>query len=204
MTDIFKLDTSKITSELITDISRILLQNYVISVNNSKFQICEIEFYINTESHPDTYTHGDILQKTFGKIYFHRMNGKSYKGGTFKGMDLVLGNKDMYFGILIRSMYDIDNKKMVSGPCNCVNTILALNNCDNISEFMKSRQEPLDAVSDIGLRFMKSNIVFKDEIYSGTRIGLSDKYPEWKNKLYRFVSKISLIKKEKKKLIILE
>jgi 3-methyladenine DNA glycosylase Mpg len=204
MTDIFKLDTSKITNEFITNMSRLLLQNYIICVNNSKFQICEIEFYINSESHPDTYTHGDVLQKNYGKIYFHRMNGKSYKGGTFKGMDLTFGNKDMYFGILIRSMYDIDNKKMICGPCNCVDAILELNNCNNIGEFMKSRQEPFDAQTDIGFRFVKSDIVFKDEIYAGTRIGLSDKYPEWKNKLYRFVSRINLIKKEKKKLIMLE
>jgi len=204
MTDIFKLDTSKITNDLIITMAKALLQNYIICVNNNKFQICEIEFYINTESHPDTYTHGDILQKTFGKIYFHRMNGKSYKGGTFKGVDLTFGNENMFFGILIRSMYDINNNTMICGPCNCVNMILALNNCDNINMFMGSRQEPLDAVSDVGFRFVKSDIVFKDDIYMGSRIGLSDKYPEWKNKLYRFVSRINLIKKEKKKLVLLE
>ena len=204
MTDIFKLDTSKITNDLIITMAKALLQNYVICVNDNKFQICEIEFYINCESHPDTYTHGDILQKNFGKIYFHRMNGKTYKSGTYKGVDLTLACENMFFGILIRSMYDIKNNTMICGPCNCVNMILALNNCNNVSEFMKTRQEPLDAVSDIGFRFVKSDIVFKDDIYMGSRIGLSDKYPEWKNKLYRFVSRINLIKKEKKKLMLLE
>lgn len=204
MTDIFKLDTSKITNDLIITMAKALLQNYVICVNDNKFQICEIEFYINCEFHPDTYTHGDILQKNFGKIYFHRMNGRSYKSGTFKGTDITLGNEHMFFGILIRSMYDIKNNTMICGPCNCVNMILALNNCNNVSEFMETRQEPLDAVSDVGFRFVKSDIVFKDDIYTGSRIGLSDKYPEWKNKPYRFVSRINLIKKEKKNLILLE
>ena len=132
------------------------------------------------------------------------MNGKTYKGGTFKGCDITMGGENMFFGILIRSMYDIKNNTMICGPCNCVNMILALNNCNNVNEFMKTRQEPLDAVSDIGFRFVKSDIIFKDDIYMGSRIGLSDKYPEWKNKLYRFVSRINLIKKEKKKLVLLE
>lgn len=35
----------------------------------------------------------------------------------------------------------------------------------------------------------------------GTRIGLSDKYPEWKNVEYRFVIKKEFIKKEKSKLV---
>ena len=47
MTDIFKLDTSKITNDLIITMAKALLQNYVICVNDNKFQICEIEFYIN-------------------------------------------------------------------------------------------------------------------------------------------------------------
>ena len=203
MTDIFKLDTSKPTNELVVKMAQILLQNYIICVKNNRFQICEIEFYINSESHPDTYTHGDPLQKNYGKIYFHKSNGKSYKGGTFKGMDLTFGNENMFFGILIRSMYDIDNKTMICGPCNCVNMILSLNNCSNVGEFMEKRMEPFDATQDKSICFVKNNIPFQDQIYLGTRIGLSDKYPEWKNKLYRFVSKVNLIKKEKKKLAVL-
>ncbi len=194
----------KITPEYINNFAKTLLNNYVIRVKNHEFQICEIEFYINSESHPDTYTHGDPLQKNFGKIYFHRMNGKSYKGGTFKGVDLTFGDQNMYFGVLIRSMYDILNEEMISGPCNVVNKILALNNCNNINEFMAEKQEPLDAVSNKDFCFAKSDVVFNNNIYVGPRIGLSDKYLEWKNKLYRFVSRVELIKKEKKKLVKLE
>ena len=40
------------------------------------------------------------------KLYFHKFKNGSYKEGTFKGMDISLGNSDknIYFGILIWTM----------------------------------------------------------------------------------------------------
>jgi hypothetical protein len=60
----------------------------------------------------DEYTHCNDDQLKYGYWYFHKFPNGSYKGGTFKGLDITLGNnKDKYCGILIRSIYDIENKK---------------------------------------------------------------------------------------------
>ena len=40
-----------------------------------------------------------------------------------------------------------------------------------------------------------------EEIYTGARIGLSDKYPEWRDAKYRFLIKPKMIRKGKKSLV---
>ena len=71
--------------------------------------------------------------------------GKSYKDGTYKGLDLAFGQGDgSHGGILLRAMLPlekrgilkkddkrlsdvIDKSKAIVGPCNLVNKILELN-----------------------------------------------------------------------------
>ena len=48
---------------------------------------------------------------------------------------------------------------------------------------------------------MQHKILDKEQIYKGARVGLSDKYPKFKNLNYRFLIKKNLIKKQKKDLI---
>ena len=108
------------------------------------FRVAEIEFYLNDyQQHKDTFTHGDAMQKTTGNWYFHKL-GKSYKAGSYKGLDLSIGKGEGIAagGILLRSMIpltlapsstadrmvfteDSRNKsEFVQGPCNCVDRIL--------------------------------------------------------------------------------
>jgi 3-methyladenine DNA glycosylase Mpg len=117
-----------------------------------------------------------------------------------KGMDIVLGGPDKYFVILIRSMIDIDSGELIEGPCKCVNVILELLGFDNVQELFDSRpnkQEQID-LDDSDLRLEPNNKLEPKDIFTGTRIGLSDKYLEYKNKPYRFVIYQEKIKKEKK------
>ena len=39
-------------------------------------------------------------------------------------MDFCFGNDKMYYGILIRSVYDLENHKIITGPCLVVNEII--------------------------------------------------------------------------------
>lgn len=81
-----------------------------------------------------------------GKWYFHRF-GKTYKVGTYKGMDLTFGKGDKaYGGILIRAISSVgatDGKHLppnefIEGPCNTVNKILEHNSDkDNIYKEVK-------------------------------------------------------------------
>jgi phenolic acid decarboxylase len=90
----------------------------------------------------------------------------SYKGGTFKGIDLTMGNQKQHCGILIRSMYDVKNQKMICGPCNCVNELLKNHGSSNVKEFMADKPEILDVIDNdfIKLKDCKMNA---ETIYAG-------------------------------------
>jgi 3-methyladenine DNA glycosylase Mpg len=182
-------------------IAQALLTRYVLVVNDIEYQLAEIEFYVKSVDHNDQYTHGDANQKKFGKWYFHRYGNGSYKAGTYKGLDLTLGDGTTYFGVLIRSIYDNVNKEMIEGPCRTVNRILELNGCQDVAEYMQNKKDPLSARSTKNFYLMRKAKPFDETLYIGPRIGLSDKYPEWRDVNYRYVSKINLIKKERNKLI---
>ena len=49
----------------------------------------------------------------------------------------------------------------------------------------------------------KTKKLIKKDMYIGSRIGLSNKYPEFETNSYRFVVKKDLIKKQKSKLILM-
>src|SRR5277367_1311595 len=102
------IDYDNIDQTLIEDLAKSLLTKYVLVVGVKEYRLGEIEFYINNTKHSDKYTHGDKNQKTYGKWYFHRYPNGAYKSGTYKGLDLTLGDKDTYFGVLIRSIYDLE------------------------------------------------------------------------------------------------
>lgn len=107
------------------------------------FRVSEIEFYLNDYGeHKDTFTHGDAMQKQTAKWYFHKF-GNSYRGGTYKGLDVAIGKGEgkAAGGILLRSLMPLnltpsstdsnlvftnrnDKASFVEGPCNCVNRIL--------------------------------------------------------------------------------
>jgi len=204
--DLFKgdnpIDYNSIDETVVQKIAKALLMKYVMVVGNKEFRICEIEFYVKNNNHDDKYTHGDSHQKTYGKWYFHRYPNGSYKSGTYKGLDLTFGNNDTFFGILIRSIYDNETDEMIDGPCKVVNKILLLNDNEvhDVKEYMENRSSPLSARSTKNFYLKRKNLPL-ERIYKGPRIGLSDKYPDWKNINYRFVIKKNYIRKNKRNLI---
>lgn len=199
-----QIDYQHIEQALLENLAKSLLMKYVIVVGEKEYRIAEVEFYVNNDSHKDTYTHGDKNQQTFGKWYFHRFPNGSYKSGTYKGMDLTLGNKDTFFGVLIRSIYDQESDEMIDGPCKTVNKILELNDCQDVSQYMADKSDPLSARSTKNFYLKRKTHLPEEQIYKGPRIGLSDKYPEWKNVYYRFLIKKRYIKKGKADLVELQ
>jgi 3-methyladenine DNA glycosylase Mpg len=168
----------------------VLLLSSGLQVGNHILQIVEIEMYCYSSRHPDPTVHRHPIQKEYRVIYFHR-TGSSYRGGTFKGMDLVLGDDDTHFGVLIRSV--VDNDKLVTGPCCVVNYILEILGVSSILEIcpLSSRlyfdEDPIRLV----------DLDKPETIYRGSRVGLSAKYPEeWTAKKYRFSSRIKGLKKQ--------
>jgi len=104
-------------------IAEALLRRTVLDVAGEAHELCEIEFYLHGESHPDPFTHGQPIQRSFGRWYFHR-SGESYRGGTYKGLDITFGPAEMFGGILIRSLLTPDGE-LINGSSLCVEHLLA-------------------------------------------------------------------------------
>jgi len=195
---IFDYDT--LDSDNFNDIANKILNERVLSVNGKLYRIAEIEFYLHNENHPDTYVHCNQDQLLHKCFYFHKFGNGTYKGGTFKGMDITFGDEssDTYFGILIRAIYDIEEKQMIEGPCNTVNRILSDLQYDSIIDFTKNKTI---MINNKKLSLIKDKNLKEKTIWVAPRIGLSNKYPEYRQNLYRYVIYKNLIKKEKTKLI---
>ena len=106
------------------DLSRIafdLMNHWILKIESKLYRISEIEFYFNSDSHNDTYTHGHKLQKDKGRWYFHG-----------SGVDITIGGNGFYGGISIRAIYDIEKGSYIYGPLNCVTELFS--NVENIYE----------------------------------------------------------------------
>lgn len=195
----------KVTKDISTHtnfltISDILMNKSVLVVKNKMFRLCEIEFYYRNNEHNDEYVHGMPEQKKFEGFYFHK-KGQSYKSGTFKGLDITFGNDDTYFGVLIRSMLEIDTDNFIEGPCKCVNRILELYGVDNVKNFMINNNftEQLGIYDvDNGIYLKEEDTLVPESVYGGMRVGLSNKYPDYLMRNYRHAIFIKRIRKQKK------
>lgn len=201
-----------ITTEMITGKAKEILLESDLMVNGKRYRIREIEFYIRSPSHNDEYTHGHPDQKTMDCWYFHRFKNGSYRGGTYKGMDLTMGDEKTFGGILIRSIEHIGSGTLIEGPCRVVNHILERYQVDGISDLVSNEDRqislppggPMCATKNgRGFVVVKRKNPRTEQILCGPRIGLSDKFPRWRKRKYRFVCDSTGIKKSKKQLELL-
>src|SRR5687768_13664992 len=84
-------------------IARRLLGGSRLMVGGVPHRLTEIEFYYHAEGHRDPFAHCQPVQLFLGRWYFHRSGG-TYRGGSFKGVDLTFAGPEAYGGILIRGM----------------------------------------------------------------------------------------------------
>ena len=210
-------------------IANMLLNNFLLELpllsKKRTFRICEVEFYLwAKDSHEDNYVHCSEDQLQWNSFYFHRHKNGTYKSGTYKGMDLSFGIPEMgiYFGVLIRTIMDLSTGEIIEGPCRSVNKILELYQCHDVKEFRKKFKQfeelkifgeefPLRLIPRGKFKKEKVNFFKKhpekyveDQMYSGPRIGLSNKFPAYKDKCYRYVVFKNKIKKKRKTLELID
>jgi len=94
-----------------------------LQVAGAPHRLTEIEFYYHDPKHPDPFTHRNPVQYGTGRWYFHRI-GESYRGGSFKGIDLTFGSDGASGGVLIRGLEKQDGT-LVDGPSLCVDHLVA-------------------------------------------------------------------------------
>lgn len=118
-------------------IARRLLGASRLQVAGAPHRLVEIEFYFDSEAHPDPFTHRHPEQASSGRWYFHRI-GASYRGGSFKGLDLTLGDGIAHGGILIRSLETPDGR-LVVGPSLCVDYLLEATASPSVAELARAQ-----------------------------------------------------------------
>ncbi|MGD1875237.1 MAG: hypothetical protein ACFB02_19560 [Mastigocoleus sp.] len=154
------------------DIASVLLNGYSLIVNYCTYRILEVEFYYFASNHSDIFAHQNPLQKSCGYWYFHRQGEKSYKNGSFKGLDITFGNYASYGGILIRSLESVEGK-LIIGPSLCVDALLAQTNTDSIGELDKALVGLKVSDGSSIIRLEETSEVRNDQIFCSARIGLS-------------------------------
>jgi hypothetical protein len=172
------------------------INEYDLMINKKRHSLVEIEFYLYSDEHPDIFCHKSAMQQEHNKWYFHK-SGQSatskYKGGTYKGLDIALGNDEDYFGILIRSIQYKD-EDLVNGPCNCVDHILKLCDKESVYELVESINLDIYKKDMLYLKPKKSKkSLFTNIIYTGPRVGLTLKKSGTKKyifKPYRYLTSI--------------
>ncbi|WP_111670561.1 hypothetical protein [Algoriphagus litoralis] len=98
-------------------IAKTLFEEYVIQKGDKLFRLIEIEFYWNSETHPDQSTYGrNHIRPQAGDWFFH-----------YSGVDIALDNQELKGegGILIRGIYDIAEKREIKGPMICAMTLFS-------------------------------------------------------------------------------
>eukprot|EP01147_Barroeca_monosierra_P001611 gene1611-4747_t len=111
-------------------LSKELLVKALLVVNGRPHVLLEVEAYLNSSVHPDPYTHCSDSQQHGSCWYFHS-KGKSFNGGTYKGLDICIGFKERfgsetktaYGGILIRAIAELPSIPSTHTPVNSLTTI---------------------------------------------------------------------------------
>jgi len=192
-----------------------LLNEFVLMVNQKAFRIIEIEFYFwHPMVHSDLFTHRDLQQQNMAEWYFHK-TGNSFRGGTFKGLDITFGKTDEYYGgILIRSIESLDievgkinihtmenrltapdiQSEVIEGPSVTVDHLLLTCGVSTISELISTKMfGSLAQCSMLMIRHyteLPSSILISSRmVFSSPRVGLSLRRNDHQRKRLDFLCK---------------
>lgn len=182
-----------------------LLKDIVLIIAGEEYSLEEIELYYYSNNHRDRYTHRSADQLQNSKWYFHKFKNGSYKGGTYKGLDITIGNGiDAYGGILLRSIMNINTNMFIQGPCKIVDHIIEQTENGSLQELINEMND-LDVFNKKNEFYLKHNKKSGEKssetIFSGPRVGLSLKFPKYLIKNYRFIKKPNKIVKYRNTII---
>jgi len=176
-------------------------------VAGNRYRFAELEMYYSGGAHPDLFAHRDPLQLEAGRWYFHRTRGE-YRGGSFKGLDLTLGDGTSYFGILIRTVVASDGA-VLDGPCVTVDHLLAKTKAASVSALdgLINARSIWDVSSP--LHITEAEKPRSATVYQSSRVGLSLKKskgkpdaPRFIGRPYRFLTEPAGISKGKAHLVL--
>ncbi len=162
-----------------------LLNGTQLLVAGQPYRLIEIEFYLFTTDHPDPFSHRNPLQLQCGRWCFHRTGG-SYRNGSFKGLDLSVGNSTAFGGILIRSILKPDGT-LINGPSRCVDHLLSVLRMGSVAELDRVLAGRLAWDGDNPLSLWRSDALEHREIIRTARVGLSLKRAKAASAMTRYL-----------------
>ena len=153
----------------------------------NRYRFAELEMYYSGGPHPDLFAHRDPLQLESGRWYFHRTRGE-YRGGSFKGLDLTLGDGTSHFGILIRGIVASDDT-LLDGPCVMVDHLLEKTKAATVAALdgIINQRSIWDTASP--LHIVEAEKPRKATVYQCSRVGLSLKKAKGKSNAPKFVGR---------------
>ncbi|RKZ83057.1 MAG: hypothetical protein DRR19_19680 [Candidatus Parabeggiatoa sp. nov. 1] len=181
--------------------AQLLLNSTRFIVLQQSYRLLEIEFYYYSDQHPDPFTHCDPLQKTSDRWYFHR-DGGSYRGGSFKGLDISFGPENTFGGILIRTIA-ADDGTIINGCSLCVDHLLAQTQFQNIAALDEAINERSiwDKSSPLHLEHLSDTEPTPRKLIMTPRVGLTLKrmsknceMPRYIMRPYRFLTEPAIKK----------
>ncbi|HEY1191493.1 MAG TPA: hypothetical protein VGE74_27910 [Gemmata sp.] len=176
-------------------------------VDGERYRFAELEVYYSGDTHPDLFAHRDPVQLEDGRWYFHRTRGE-YRGGSFKGLDLALGDGTAYFGILIRTVVKPDGT-LLDGPCVMVDHLLARTKTASVAALdgLINGRKIWDPSSP--LHVAEAEAPRTAPVFACSRVGLSLKKakgkidaPKFVGRAYRFLTEPLQISKGRPHLIL--
>lgn len=202
---LYQKPTSEQPSDWFRNIAKLLLNQTSLVVNKQPHRLVEIEFYYHDRSHKDPFTHCHPEQLSHSQWYFHRQ-GKTYRSGTYKGVDITFGNRESFGGILIRSI-ETASGEIVEGPCLCVEYLLQQTGFSQVAELDDSiaRREVWNNECPF---LLQPQVKEERAIFSSARVGLSLKraksepdMPQYLLLPYRYLNQPRQVRKGKVYLI---
>lgn len=192
--------------------AELLLNQALLHIGAKPHRLVEIEFYWTGPGHEDPFTHCDAMQKEFGLWYFHKV-GNSYKGGTYKGLDIAIGGPERHAGILVRGIEPVDNPDaLCDGSCSCVDRMLEVTGHASIPALVETFDLSIDAPEDGKASPLYFETIEEAEpnrpVFCSPRVGLSLKKGvtearcSYLARSYRFLTEPARIKKGRPNLVI--
>jgi hypothetical protein len=156
-------------------------------IAGTRYRLAELEAYYHGGAHPDLFAHRDPVQLEAGRWYFHRTGGE-YRGGSFKGLDLALGDGTAYFGILIRGVVALDGPAL-DGPCVTVDHMLAKTKAATVAALdgLINARKLWDTSAPLHL--VEAAKPRTAPVYASSRVGLTLKKAKGKPDAERFVAR---------------
>ncbi len=162
-----------------------LLNRTDFMVVGQRYRLAEVEVYYSSPRHPDPFPHRDPRQREFGRWYFHRNRG-GYRGGSFQGLDLTLGDGTAYCGCLIRTILTPEGAAIV-GPARTVKHLLEKTQTRRVAELDDRIADRTIADPTSPLHLAEAVSPRTAPVYSTARVGLSLK--QVKEHAARFVGR---------------